>query len=65
MDSQKYSTLHFEGPYKQVCVDRPEDYSFYNKYDIDWSKIQAYQVQQKLGRGKYSEVYKGVNAANN
>ena len=65
MDSQTFSTLHFEGPYKQICADRPEDFSYYNKYDIDWSRIQNYQIQHKLGRGKYSEVYKGVNSANN
>ena len=35
-------TDEFEGPYKQVCADRPHDYSFYNKYDIDWNSLDSY-----------------------
>jgi len=47
----------FQGPYKYVCSERPQDYSFYNKYDVAWNKMDNYQIQQKLGRGKYSEVF--------
>lgn len=56
---------NFEGPYKHVCAERPQDYSFYNKYDVAWSKMDPYHIQQKLGRGKYSEVFQGVNISNN
>ena len=48
-----------------MCADRPKDYSFYNKYEIAWNELDKYMVQQKLGRGKYSEVYQGVNTQNN
>jgi len=27
--------------------------------------MEKYQIQQKLGRGKYSEVFQGVNVDNN
>ena len=55
----------FEGPYKAVCAQRPTDYSYYDKYNIAWSDLDNYQVVQKLGRGKYSEVYQGCNTVNN
>jgi casein kinase II subunit alpha len=51
--------------YKTVCVDRPEDYSFYQKLEIPWGNQNNYEVVHKLGRGKYSEVYEGVNLKNN
>lgn len=57
--------MEFEGPYKFVCKDRSPDYSYYQKYDINWNTMEHYQVQQKLGRGKYSEVFQGVNSLNN
>jgi hypothetical protein len=53
--------LSFEGPYKFVCTQRPKDFSYYQKYDIKWSDLAPYHINQKLGRGKYSEVYLGAN----
>ena len=32
----------FEGPFKHVCAERPTDYSYYNKYDVAWSKMDPY-----------------------
>ena len=55
----------FVGPYKQICAERPSSYSYYTKYAIDWNPLDNYQVVQKLGRGKYSEVYQGCNIHNN
>jgi casein kinase II subunit alpha len=57
--------LTFDGPHKFVCSERPKDYSFYNKYTINWNSQESYEIQQKLGRGKYSEVYLGTNTFNN
>lgn len=48
-----------------MCAERPQDYSYYNKYDVAWNTMDNYQIQQKLGRGKYSEVFQGVNIGNN
>ena len=47
----------FKGPYKEVCAVRPSNYSYYSKYDIQWGDLSHYEIHQKLGRGKYSEVY--------
>lgn len=61
---QDYPT-EFLGPYKNVCAERPENYSFYNKFDIKWGSLDNYQIVHKLGRGKYSEVFEGCNINNN
>jgi len=58
-------SIHFTGPYKEVCAQRPAAYSFYNKYNINWADLDGYQCIHKLGRGKYSEVYQGCNIRNN
>jgi hypothetical protein len=44
-------------PYKDVCAQRPQNYSYYAKHDIEWGDLANYEINQKLGRGKYSEVY--------
>ncbi|CDW71309.1 casein kinase ii subunit [Stylonychia lemnae] len=51
--------------YNDVCKTRPHDYSWYQTLDINWGDQEDYQVVHKLGRGKYSEVYEGVNLRNN
>lgn len=48
-----------------VCADRPQEYSFYGKFDINWGNLEHYQIVHKLGRGKYSEVFEGCSVANN
>ncbi len=53
------------GDYATVCKDRPEDYSFYNAMNIQWGDIANYECYQKLGRGKYSEVFLGYCKTNN
>jgi len=60
--TEKYS---FPSYFSQVCRERPDDYSDYTSLDIEWGKQQFYEVMTKLGRGKYSEVYEGVNNLNN
>lgn len=62
----KFECQHsFETLYRDVCKVRPHSYSFYNKLEIDWGDQSNYDIIQKLGRGKYSEVYQGVNSKNN
>ena len=51
--------------YKNVCVQRPPDYSYYNTYTISWGNTDNYECYHKLGRGKYSEVFQGCNRVNN
>lgn len=34
----------FEGPYKRVCAERPQNYSYYAKYDIEWGDLSQYEI---------------------
>jgi casein kinase II subunit alpha len=51
--------------YAKASTDKPESYYDYPSFDITWTGMDQYEVIQKLGRGKYSEVYDGVNVMNN
>ena len=52
------------GDYRNVCLSRPPDYSYYGQLAITWGDLEDYECRHKLGRGKYSEVYQGCNANN-
>jgi len=51
--------------YATACVEKPESYYDYPNFEITWSSMEPYEVIHKLGRGKYSEVYDGINNVNN
>ncbi len=51
--------------YGRVCDERPPDYSDYEHFKVSWGKQDYYEVVKKVGRGKYSEVFDGLNVANN
>ncbi len=55
----------FTGPYKYVCTERPDSFSYYERLNLDWFSLDNYHVYHKLGRGKYSEVFEGANLQNN
>lgn len=44
---------------------RPKEYWDYEHYTIEWGNISNYEIISKIGRGKYSEVFTGVNVLNN
>ncbi|ODV87346.1 hypothetical protein CANARDRAFT_26749 [[Candida] arabinofermentans NRRL YB-2248] len=44
---------------------RPREYWDYENYKIQWGNIANYEIVSKIGRGKYSEVFTGVNVLNN
>lgn len=50
--------------YADVNVKRPRDYWDYENLSIEWSPQDDYEVTKKIGRGKYSEVFEGVNVVN-
>jgi casein kinase II subunit alpha len=50
--------------YATVCRDLPSTYSEYEQLRLDWSDMHAYEITQKLGRGRYSEVFQGYNIHN-
>jgi casein kinase II subunit alpha len=44
---------------------RPQEYWDYENCSIIWGDISNYEIVSKIGRGKYSEVFTGVNVLNN
>ncbi|GLC43588.1 Homeobox protein HD-6 [Pleodorina starrii] len=47
-----------------VCEKAPSEYSAYEQLKISWGDQDNYEVVRKVGRGKYSEVFEGVNVVN-
>ncbi|TPX64264.1 hypothetical protein SpCBS45565_g06002 [Spizellomyces sp. 'palustris'] len=48
-----------------ACAERPREYWDYDNFQIQWSGQDNYEIVRKVGRGKYSEVFEGVNIATN
>lgn len=44
---------------------KPSDYWDYDNLSINWGPQDNYEIVKKIGRGKYSEVFAGVNVAEN
>jgi casein kinase II subunit alpha len=52
--------------YADVNLHRPKEYSDYENMTIAWGRNQDnYEIVKKVGRGKYSEVFEGINVTNN
>lgn len=51
--------------YADVNVHRPRDYWDYESLVVNWGDQEDYEVVRKIGRGKYSEVFEGMNVLNN
>ncbi|KAG2441926.1 hypothetical protein HXX76_003532 [Chlamydomonas incerta] len=49
--------------YANVCNEREPEYSDYERLSVSWGDQDNYEVVRKVGRGKYSEVFEGVNVA--
>ena len=50
--------------YADVNANRPREYWYYEGLKVTWGNQDCYEVIRKIGRGKYSEVFDGVNAEN-
>jgi casein kinase II subunit alpha len=50
--------------YADVNKNKPPEYSNYEELEITWGKQEDYEIIKKVGRGKYSEVYEGINVNN-
>ncbi|PNW73111.1 hypothetical protein CHLRE_14g619166v5 [Chlamydomonas reinhardtii] len=50
--------------YPDVCEKAPAEYSAYEQLKISWGDQDNYEVVRKVGRGKYSEVFEGINVVN-
>mmetsp|Transcript_3190 Transcript_3190/g.8438 ORF Transcript_3190/g.8438 Transcript_3190/m.8438 type:complete len:421 (+) Transcript_3190:663-1925(+) len=49
--------------YADVNQTRPSEYSDYEALTVNWGDQDNYEVVRKVGRGKYSEVFEGINVA--
>ena len=48
-----------------VCLKSPKEYYDYENSEVIFGFQDDYEFSAKLGRGRYSEVFKGVNLLNN
>ncbi|TPX37516.1 hypothetical protein SmJEL517_g00549 [Synchytrium microbalum] len=51
--------------YANVNQEQPRDYWDYDTLNILWGGQENYEIVRKVGRGKYSEVFEGINVVNN
>ncbi|CAM8921920.1 unnamed protein product [Rhodiola kirilowii] len=51
--------------YADVNVVRPKEYWDYESLVVQWGEQDDYEVVRKVGRGKYSEVFEGINVNTN
>lgn len=51
--------------YCDVNTNKKKEYYDYENFEIEWGDQDHYEVLRKLGRGKYSEVFEGINTLNN
>jgi casein kinase II subunit alpha len=50
--------------YADVNTERPSSYWDYETTTVSWGSQDDYEVIRKIGRGKYSEVFEGININN-
>ncbi|KAH7399363.1 kinase-like domain-containing protein [Pyrenochaeta sp. MPI-SDFR-AT-0127] len=50
--------------YADVNENMPRSYWDYDSVNISWGVLENYEVVRKIGRGKYSEVFEGINVVN-
>ncbi|KAG6382847.1 hypothetical protein SASPL_157435 [Salvia splendens] len=51
--------------YADINVLRPREYWDYENLTVQWGDQDDYEVVRKVGRGKYSEVFEGINVNSN
>lgn len=50
--------------YTDVLASKPQAYWDYENVNIKWNSQEKYEIIKKLGRGKYSEVFLGIDLSN-
>lgn len=50
--------------YANVNNNNPKSYWDYDNFSLSWNSKETYELVQKLGRGKYSEVFEAFDTAN-
>lgn len=51
--------------HKNVNASQPRSYWDYDSFSLSWNPKDNYQLVQKLGRGKYSEVFEAIDVKHN
>lgn len=51
--------------YKDVNLTKPKSYYDYESYEPTWREQDDFQIIRKIGRGKYSEVFDGMDMKKN
>jgi hypothetical protein len=64
-DQTTWRSCFLSRVYADVNVHRPREYWDYEALTVNWGDQEEYEVIRKIGRGKYSEVFEGVNVVNN
>ncbi|KAI5684470.1 hypothetical protein M9H77_05698 [Catharanthus roseus] len=66
VESEIYSSAMSKARvYADVNVLRPREYWDYEALTVQWGDQDDYEVVRKVGRGKYSEVFEGINVNSN
>ncbi|CCD25375.1 casein kinase II subunit alpha/alpha' NDAI_0F00560 [Naumovozyma dairenensis CBS 421] len=48
--------------YKDACTKRPQEYWDYEQIKpLKWGDVSEYEIMEKVGHGKYSEVFRGIH----
>jgi len=63
--ARRASVLSVSRVYSDVNSNRPSSYWDYERLEIQWRAQDDYEVIRKIGRGKYSEVFEGINIKTN
>lgn len=50
--------------YADSCLNKPNSYYNYTDYNIEIGNIDDYKICDRIGRGRYSEVFKGIQCNN-
>ncbi|KAJ2599829.1 Casein kinase II subunit alpha [Coemansia sp. RSA 1722] len=50
--------------YADANGNMPQSYWDYDNLEVEWGSQENYEIIRKIGRGKYSEVFEGINVSN-
>lgn len=57
------STVSLPRYYADVNCHQPREYWDYENLPVQWGSAERYEIVRKLGRGKYSEVFAGIDVS--
>lgn len=64
MSSHRHNTVpSVARVYTDALASKPQEYWDYDDINIKWNLQENYEIIKKLGRGKYSEVFLGIDLA--